>query len=100
MLVQLAHEVLRAELSQFEVVKAFGDLRLRTLHEQRELAIFEAERHKHIEQLSKIAQTLELDVHELIAQFFLHLPATQLVCCRDGCDSLVAWRDAVDSRCC
>ena len=38
--VQLAREVLRVEFPQFERVQAFGALRLRTRHEQRELAIF------------------------------------------------------------
>ena len=94
---QLAREVLRVELPQFELVQAFGALRLGTRHEQRELAIFEAERNKQIEQLSKIAQILELDVNDLLAQFFQHLPTAQFVCCRDGCDSIVAWRDAVDA---
>jgi len=73
-----------------EVAQAFGALRLRTRHEQRELAILEVERDKQIEQLSNIAQILELDVNDLLAQLFQHLPTAQYVCCRDGCDSLVA----------
>ena len=93
--VQLAREVIRAEFPQFEMVEAFGALRLRKRHEQRELAIFEAERNKQIEQLSKISQILELNVNDLLAQFFQHLPTAQCACCRDGCDSIVAWRDAV-----
>ena len=63
--VQLAREVLRTEFPKIEVVQAFGALRLRTRHEQQELAIFEAERNNRIEQLTKIAQILELDVNEL-----------------------------------
>ena len=98
--VQLAREVLRAEFPDFEVAQAFGALRLRTRHEQRELTILEADRNKHIEQLSNIAHILELDVNDLPAQFFQHLPTTQFLCCRDGCDSLVAWRDAVDAADC
>jgi hypothetical protein len=62
---QLARKVRRAEFPQFEVVQAFGALRLRTRHEQRELAILEAERNKHIEQLFKVAQMLELDATAL-----------------------------------
>ena len=95
--VQLAREVLRADFAQSEMVQAFGALRLRTRHEQRELAIVEAARNKLIEQVPNIAQFLELDVNDLLAQFFQRLPTAQFVCCRDGCHSLVAWRDAVDA---
>ena len=95
-LVQLAREVLRAEFPQFETVQAFGVLRLKTRHEEPELASFEAERNKQIEQLSKIAQMLELDVNDLLAQYYQHLPTAQFACCREGCDSLVVWRNAVD----
>jgi hypothetical protein len=95
--VQLAREVLRAEFSQFETAQAVVALRLKMRHEQQELASIEAERSKQIEQLSKVAQMLELDVHDLLGQFFQHLPTAQFVCCRDGCASLVAWREAVDA---
>jgi hypothetical protein len=93
--VQLAREVLCADFPQFEVVQAFGALRLRTRHEQRELASIVVARRKQIEHLPKVANMLELDVNYLLAQFFQHLPIAQFVCCRDGCESLVAWRDAV-----
>ena len=59
------------------------------------LRFFELERNTHIEQLSNIAQILELDVNDLLAQFFQRLPTIHLVCCRDGCDSLVVGRGAV-----
>ena len=95
--VQLAREVLRAEFPQFETGQAFGVLHLQTRHEERELASLEADRNKQIEQLSKIAQMLELDVNDLIAQYYQHLPTAQFACCREGCDSLVAWRNAVDA---
>ena len=94
---QLAREVLRAEFPPFENAQAFGALRLQKRHEQRELASLEAERSKHIEQLSKVSHMLELNVNDLLAQFFQHLPAAQCVHCRDGCDSRVPWRDAVDA---
>ena len=70
---------------------------MKTRHEERELASFEGESNKQIEQLSKVAQMLELDVNDLLAQFFQHLPTAQFACCREGCDSLVAWRSAVDA---
>ena len=60
-------------------------------------ALFEAGTNKHIEQLFNIAHILELDVNDLLAQFFQHRPTAQFVRCRDGCDSIVAWRDAVDA---
>ena len=63
--VQLAREVLRAEFAQFETAQAFGALRLKTRHEQRELASIEAERSNHIEQVSKVAEMLELGVNDL-----------------------------------
>ena len=72
-----ADEILRAEFPQFETAQSFGVLRLKTRHEERELASMEAERNKHIEQLSKIAQMLELDVHDVPAQYYQHLPTAQ-----------------------
>ena len=98
--VQLAREVLRAEFPQFETVQAFGVLRLNTRHEERELASLEAARNKRIEQLSKIAPMLELDVNDLLAQYYRHLPTAQFACCREGCDSPVAWRSVVDAADC
>ena len=83
--VQLAREVLRAEFPQFETAQAFGVLRLKTRHEERELASLEAERNKQIEQLPKIAQMLYLDVNDLLAQYYRHLPTAQFACCREGC---------------
>ena len=53
--------------------------------------------HTQIEQLPNLAHILELDVNDLLAQLVQHLPTAQFVCCRDGCDSIVAWRDAVDA---
>ena len=80
-----------------KTVQVSGALRLKTRHEQGELASIEAVRSKQIEQLSKVAQMLELDVNDLLAQFFQHLPTSQFACCRDGCESRVAWREAVDA---
>ena len=70
--VQLAREVLRAEFPQFEIVQAFGALRLQSRSERRrDLAAqphTESERLKQVDQLTKIAQLLGLDANMLAAQ--------------------------------
>ena len=36
-------------------------------------------------------------MNDLLAQVLQHLPTAQFVYGRDGCDSVAAWRDAVDA---
>ena len=99
--VQLAREVLRAEFPQFEIVQAFGALRLQSRSERRrDLAAqphTESERLKQVDQLTKIAQLLGLDANMLAAQFFDNLPTAQFVFDDKGCESVTAWCEAVNA---